>query len=153
MPRIVTNADRRSKPLVLLVEQQIGEGLTFAEGVDNVLLLPMVARRNSLYLKFSYNPEHLIQRILASKAVIEGERKQVTVLFADLRGSMELIADHDPEDARNILDPVLALIMDAVHRYEGTVNQLMGDGLMALFGAPIAHEDHAVRACHSALRI
>ena len=66
---------------------------------------------------------------------------------------MELIADHDPEDARNILDPVLALIMDAVHRYEGTVNQLMGDGLMALFGAPIAHEDHAVRACHSALRI
>jgi class 3 adenylate cyclase/tetratricopeptide (TPR) repeat protein len=100
----------------------------------------------------SYNPEHLIQ-LLASKAVIEGERKQVTVLFADLRGSMELIADHDPEDARNILDPVLALIMDAVHRYEGTVNQLMGDGLMALFGAPIAHEDHAVRACHSALKI
>ena len=66
---------------------------------------------------------------------------------------MELIADHDPKDAWSRLDPVLALIMDAVHRYEGTVNQFSGDGLMALFGAPIAHEDHAVRACHSALRI
>jgi class 3 adenylate cyclase/tetratricopeptide (TPR) repeat protein len=75
----------------------------------------------------------------------------VTVLFADLKGSMELLADRDPEDARKILDPVLAHMMDAVHRYEGTVNQVMGDGIMALFGAPIAHEDHAVRACYAAL--
>ena len=75
----------------------------------------------------------------------------MTVLFADLKGSMELLADRDPEDARKILDPVLARMMDAVHRYEGTVNQVMGDGIMALFGAPIAHEDHAVRACYAAL--
>src|SRR6185503_7118420 len=86
-------------------------------------------------------------------AALEGERKQVTVLFADVKGSTELIADRDPEDARKILDPVLTLMMDAVHRYEGTVNQVMGDGIMALFGAPLAHEDHAVRACYAALRM
>ncbi len=75
----------------------------------------------------------------------------MTVLFADLRGSMELLADRDPEEARKILDPVLERLMEAVHRYEGTVNQVLGDGIMALFGAPIAHEDHAVRACYAAL--
>jgi class 3 adenylate cyclase/predicted ATPase len=101
----------------------------------------------------SYTPKHLAERILTSKSALEGERKQVTVLFADLKGSMELLADRDPEEARKILDPVLQLMMDAVHRYEGTVNQVMGDGIMALFGAPIAHEDHAVRACYAALRM
>src|SRR2546428_2391020 len=80
-----------------------------------------------------------------------GERKQVTVLFADMKGSMELLAARDPEEARKILDPVLERMMEAVHRYEGTVNQVMGDGIMALFGAPLAHEDHAVRACYAAL--
>jgi class 3 adenylate cyclase len=75
----------------------------------------------------------------------------VTVLFADLKGSMELLADRDPEEARQLLDPVLERMMEAVHRYEDTVNQVMGDGIMALFGAPIAHEDHAVRACYAAL--
>jgi len=84
---------------------------------------------------------------------LEGERKQVTVLFADLKGSMELLADRDPEEARKLLDPVLEHMMEAVHRYEGTVNQVMGDGIMALFGAPLAHEDHAVRACYAALRM
>jgi class 3 adenylate cyclase len=73
------------------------------------------------------------------------------VLFADLKGSMELLADRDPEEARQLLDPVLEQMMGAVHRYEGTVNQVMGDGIMALFGAPVAHEDHAVRACYAAL--
>src|SRR5262249_44028688 len=77
----------------------------------------------------------------------------VTVLFADLKGSMELLADRDPEEARKLVDPVLERMMEAVHRYEGTVNQVMGDGIMALFGAPLAHEDHAVRACYAALRI
>jgi hypothetical protein len=77
----------------------------------------------------------------------------VTVLFADLKGSMELLADQDPEEARRLLDPVLERMMEAVHRYEGTVNQVMGDGIMALFGAPLAHEDHAVRACYAALRM
>ena len=90
---------------------------------------------------------------MSSKAALEGERKQVTVLFADLKGSMELLADRDPEDARRLLDPVLEHMMEAVHRYEGTVNQVMGDGIMALFGVPVAHEDHAVRACYAALRM
>jgi class 3 adenylate cyclase len=99
----------------------------------------------------SYTPSHLVEKILTSKAALEGERKQVTVLFVDLKGSMELLADRDPEEARAILDPMLERMMAAVHRYEGTVNQVMGDGIMALFGAPIAHEDHAVRACYAAL--
>jgi class 3 adenylate cyclase/tetratricopeptide (TPR) repeat protein len=99
----------------------------------------------------AYTPPYLAEKILTSKRVFEGERKQVTVLFADLKGSMELLADRDPEEARQLLDPVLTLMMDAVHRYEGTVNQVMGDGIMALFGAPVAHEDHAVRACYAAL--
>ncbi len=101
----------------------------------------------------SYTPRHLAEKILTSKAALEGERKQATVLFADLKGSMELLADRDPEEARKILDPVLERMMEAVHRYEGTVNQVMGDGIMALFGAPLAHEDHAVRACYAALRM
>jgi class 3 adenylate cyclase/tetratricopeptide (TPR) repeat protein len=100
-----------------------------------------------------HTPKHLAERILTSRGALEGERKQVTVLFADLKGSMELLADRDPEEARRILDPVLERMMEAVHRYEGTVNQVMGDGIMALFGAPLAHEDHAVRACYAALRM
>jgi len=101
----------------------------------------------------AYTPSHLAEKILTSKSALEGERKQVTVLFADLKGSMELLAERDPEEARAILDPVLERLMAAVHRYEGTVNQVMGDGIMALFGAPVAHEDHAVRACYAALHM
>jgi class 3 adenylate cyclase/predicted ATPase len=101
----------------------------------------------------SYTPKYLAEKIISSKAALEGERKHVTVLFADMKGSMELIADRDPEEAKSILDPVLGHMMDAVHRYEGTVSLVMGDGIMALFGAPLAHEDHAVRACYAALRI
>jgi predicted ATPase/class 3 adenylate cyclase len=99
----------------------------------------------------AYTPPYLAEKILTSRSALEGERKQVTVLFADLKGSMELLADRDPEEARQLLDPVLERVMAAVHRYEGTVNQVMGDGIMALFGAPLAHEDHAVRACYAAL--
>src|SRR5262245_13237340 len=101
----------------------------------------------------TYTPHHLAERIISSRGALEGERKQVTVLFADLKGSMELLADRDPEEARKILDPVLERMMEAVHRYEGTVNQVLGDGIMALFGAPLAHEDHAVLACYAALRM
>ena len=101
----------------------------------------------------AYTPPHLQEKILTSRSALEGERKQVTILFADLKGSMELLADRDPEDARQLLDPVLTRMMEAVHHYEGTVNQVMGDGIMALFGAPLAHEDHAVRACYAALRM
>ena len=101
----------------------------------------------------SYTPKHLAEKILDARGSLEGERKQVTVLFADLKSSMALLAHRDPEEARRILDPVLERLMEAVHRYEGTVNQVMGDGVMAIFGAPLAHEDHAVRACYAALRM
>jgi class 3 adenylate cyclase len=101
----------------------------------------------------AYTPKHLAEKILISKSALEGERKQVTVLFADMKGSMELLADRDPEEARKLLDPVIEHMMEAVHRYEETVSNLMGDGIMALFGAPLAHEDHAVRACYAALRM
>jgi class 3 adenylate cyclase/tetratricopeptide (TPR) repeat protein len=101
----------------------------------------------------SQMPRHLAERIRTSKAALEGERKQVTVLFADLKGSTELLADRDPEESRKLLDPVLDRMMEAVHYYEGTVNQVMGDGIMALFGAPLAHEDHAARGCYAALRM
>jgi class 3 adenylate cyclase len=101
----------------------------------------------------AYTPAHLAERILDSRAALEGERKQVTILFADLKGSMELLAERDAEDARRLIDPVLERMMEAVHHYEGTVNQVMGDGIMALFGAPLAHEDHAVRGCFAALRM
>ena len=100
-----------------------------------------------------YTPKHLAEKILTSKSALEGERKQVTVLFADMKGSMELLAERDPEEARKLLDPVIEHMMEAVHRYEGTVNHILGDGIMALFGAPVAHEDHAVRACYAALRM
>jgi class 3 adenylate cyclase/tetratricopeptide (TPR) repeat protein len=100
-----------------------------------------------------YTPQRLADKILTSRAALAGGRKQVTVLFADVKGSMELLADLDPEDAQKLLDGVLERMIDAVHRYEGTVHKVMGDGLMALFGAPIAHEDHAVRACYAALRM
>jgi class 3 adenylate cyclase/tetratricopeptide (TPR) repeat protein len=98
-----------------------------------------------------YTPPYLAEKILTSRSALEGERKQVTVLFADLKGSTELIRDLDPEAAQHLLDPALHHMMDAVHRFEGTVNQVLGDGIMALFGAPIAHEDHALRACYAAL--
>jgi class 3 adenylate cyclase len=101
----------------------------------------------------SYLPPHLADRIAAVSRTLDGERKHVTVLFADIKSSLELLADRDPEDVRKLLDPVLTLMMEAVHHYEGTVNQVMGDGIMALFGAPLAHEDHALRACYAALRI
>jgi class 3 adenylate cyclase/predicted ATPase len=101
----------------------------------------------------SYTPKHLAEKILTSKSALEGERKQLTVLFADMKSSMELLADRDPEEARKLLDPVIEHMMEAVHRYEGTVSNLMGDGIMALFGAPVAHEDHAMRACYAALRM
>ena len=101
----------------------------------------------------SYTPQHLADKILAARASLDGERKQVTVLFADIKGSMELFVGRDAEAAQQLFDPVLERMIEAVHRYEGTVNRVMGDGIMALFGAPIAHEDHAVRACYAALRM
>src|SRR5437667_7505330 len=99
----------------------------------------------------AYTPPHLAEKILTSRAALEGERKQVTVLFADVKGSMELAEQVDPEEWHRILDRFFAILAEGVHRFEGTVNQYTGDGIMALFGAPIAHEDHAQRACWAAL--
>jgi class 3 adenylate cyclase len=107
----------------------------------------------------TYTPRHLAERIVAEQAALEargapdGERKTITALFADIKGSMDLLEDLDPEDARQIIDPTLQLMMDAVHRYEGYVAQSLGDGIFALFGAPIAHEDHPQRALYAALRM
>ncbi|HJV57908.1 MAG TPA: adenylate/guanylate cyclase domain-containing protein, partial [Methylomirabilota bacterium] len=101
----------------------------------------------------AYTPPHLAQRILDARAAVEGERKQVTVLFADIHGLVDVMGERDPEEIGPILDRVRELMMEAVHRYEGTVNQVVGDGIMALFGAPLANEDHAVRACYAALRM
>ncbi len=100
-----------------------------------------------------YTPKHLADKILQSKSALEGERKQVTVLFADVKGSMELAEQIDPEEWHGILDRFFEILTEGVHRFEGTVNQYTGDGIMALFGAPIAHEDHAQRACYAALHL
>jgi class 3 adenylate cyclase len=101
----------------------------------------------------SYTPKHLAEKILGSRATLEGERKQVTVLFADVKGSMELAEQLDAEEWHKIMDRFFQILTDGVHRFEGTVNQFTGDGIMALFGAPIAHEDHAQRACWAALHL
>src|SRR5262249_47372155 len=101
----------------------------------------------------TYTPKHLADKILTSRSALEGERKQVTVLFADVKGSMELAEQLDPEEWHRILDHFFMILAEGVHRFEGTVNQYTGDGIMALFGAPIAHEDHAQRACWAALRL
>jgi class 3 adenylate cyclase len=99
----------------------------------------------------SYTPKHLAEKILKSRSALEGERKQVTVLFADVKGSMEIAEQLDPDEWHGILDKFFSILTDGVHRFEGTINQYTGDGVMALFGAPIAHEDHARRACYAAL--
>src|SRR6059036_4368891 len=133
---------------------KVEAGSKFCDGCGASLDAPPASgpRASRFASPESYTPTHLAERILTSKSAMEGERKQVTVLFADLKGSMELLAGRDPEEARKILDPVLDRMIEAVHRYEGTVNQVMGDGIMALFGAPLAHEDHAVRACFAAMQ-
>ena len=134
-----------------------GRGLVWTGDTGSVLATPVptpsspVSETHQAREPLSYTPQHLAEKILTSRSVLEGERKQVTVLFADLKGSTELIADLDPEAARQLLDPALHHMMEAVHRYEGTVNQVLGDGIMAIFGAPLAHEDHALRACYAAL--
>ena len=98
-------------------------------------------------------PEHLSRKARASASSLAGERKQVTVLFADVTGSMDLAEQTDPERWRAIMDRFFRILADAVHRFEGTVDKFTGDGIMAIFGAPIAHEDHAQRACFAALEM
>jgi hypothetical protein len=101
----------------------------------------------------SYTPKFLADKILTSRSAIEGERKLVTVFFADVAGFTAMAEKLDPEDVHQIMDGCFRILMDEIHRYEGTINQFTGDGVMALFGAPLAHEDHAQRACHASLAI
>src|SRR5262245_53696412 len=111
------------------------------------------AFRSSTPMPLSYTPRHLAEKILTSRSALEGERKQVTVLFADVKGSMDLSEQVDPEEWHKILDRFFTILSEGVHRFEGTINQYTGDGIMALFGAPLAHEDHAQRACYAALHL
>jgi tetratricopeptide (TPR) repeat protein len=133
------------------VHDDAGRGLVWTGAPDTAPPVAPSPASPQERAPLAYTPAHLAEQILAARSTLAGERKQVTVLFADLQGSTELIADLDPEAAQRLLDPALHCMMDAVHRYEGTVNQVLGDGIMALFGAPVAHEDHAVRACYAAL--
>jgi class 3 adenylate cyclase/tetratricopeptide (TPR) repeat protein len=126
----------------------------FCKKCGHSLSRPVIATQSSAANASSRQPaipKYLAEKILAERHTLEGERKQVTILFADIKDSTRLVEGLDPEDAQKILDPILKAMMDAVHRYEGTVNHILGDGIMALFGAPLAHEDHAVRACYAAL--
>lgn len=111
------------------------------------------AREGAVFLAQAGLRNGVVERTPGYLAEIEHERKQITVLFADIAGSTEFVAKLDPDDARLLLDPILDRMVAAVHFYQGTVHRLMGDGIMALFGAPVAYEDHALRACYSALRI
>ncbi len=101
----------------------------------------------------TYTPRHLADRILTTRAALEGERKQVTVLFADIENFTGIAEQLDPEVLHQLLDRVFAILLEVIHRYEGTINQFTGDGVMALFGAPLALEDHALRAVEAALEI
>src|SRR5262249_51397666 len=125
------------------------KGRKFCDSCGNPLV--EVANRAQPSDPRSYTPKHLAEKILTSRSALEGERKQVTVLFADVKGSMGLAEQVDPEEWHKILDRFFQILADGVHRFEGTVNQYTGDGIMAIFGAPIAHEDHARRACYAAL--
>ena len=101
----------------------------------------------------SYTPKYLVEKILTTRASMEGERKLVTVLFADVANYTAMTEKLDPEEVHQIIDGCFGILSDEIHRYEGTINQFTGDGVMALFGAPVSHEDHAQRACHAALGI
>jgi predicted ATPase/class 3 adenylate cyclase len=134
-----------------LAVDERGNVLVWIGAVGLASPAPASSASTQEHAPLTYTPPHLTDKILAARPALEGERKQVTVLFADLKDSTELIRGLDPEAAQQLLDPAIHLMMDAVHRFEGTVNQVLGDGIMALFGAPIAHEDHALRACYAAL--
>src|SRR5262249_13691651 len=135
------------------VRDDAGRGLVWTSAPDPTPAARVAPAEPSARVPLTYTPPHLTDKILAARPALEGERKQVTVLFADLKDSTELIRGLAPEAAQQLLDPAIHCMMDAVHRFEGTVNQVLGDGIMALFGAPVAHEDHAVRACYAALAI
>ena len=123
----------------------------FCGGCGRSRVLSGPSHQHALTFLQSKVPAQLAERILHSGSAMSGERKHVTVLFVDIRGSTALIDKLDPEDALEVLGPVLQVLMDAIHEHDGFVNQVRGDGVMALFGAPIATEDHAVQACSAAI--
>ncbi len=125
----------------------------FCDACGTPLAAPSTGRPTDARTPASYTPHHLVERILTDGRALRGERKEVTVLFVDVQGSTDLAAVLDPEEFHAVMDGAFQLMLDAVHRWEGTVNQFTGDGIMAHFGAPIAHEDHARRALHAALEI
>jgi len=133
------------------VRDDAGRGLIWTSDPLPTPVATSTPEETTAQAPLAYTPPYLAEKILTSRSALEGERKQVTVLFADLKGNTELIRDLDPEAGQTLLDTALQCMMDAVHRFEGTVNDVAGDGLMAMFGAPIAHEDHALRACYAAL--
>ena len=133
--------------------QALRPGARFCDGCGVALASAPAERSTPGRSPASYTPQHLAERILKEGRALRGERKEVTVLFVDIQGSTELAGALDPEDFHTVMDRAFQLMLDAVHRWEGTVNQFTGDGIMALFGAPIAHEDHARRALHAALEI
>jgi class 3 adenylate cyclase/tetratricopeptide (TPR) repeat protein len=133
------------------VVDDAGRGLVWTGDTASVAAPTAASALGQAQAPLAYTPPYLTEKILTSRSVMEGERKQVTVLFADLKGNTELIHDLDPEAGQLLLDTALHHMMDAVHRFEGTVNDVAGDGIMAMFGAPLAHEDHALRACYAAL--
>ena len=141
-------ADRDGKMLVWS-----GEATRTPESIPVLATSETVSPSAAAYAgpPIAHTPPYLAEKILTSRSALEGERKQVTVLFADIKDSTELIRDLDPEEAQKLLDPAIHIMMEAIHRFEGTVNQVLGDGIMSIFGAPIAHEDHALRACYAAL--
>jgi class 3 adenylate cyclase len=137
------------------VVDEDGRGLTWpaATAASSTAPAPSapVASYESVREPRAYTPPHLAEKILTSRTALEGERKQVTVLFTDVSGFTSISEKLDPEDVHQLMNRAFELILGEVHRYEGTINQFLGDGVMALFGAPIAHEDHAQRAVHAAL--
>ncbi len=126
------------------------EGAKFCDECGSKLVETAGAQSPRVHVR---PPSHIVEKILSTRASIEGERKHVTVMFADVKGSMDLSEEFDPEEWRTIIERFFEIMNEGVHRFEGTVNQFLGDGIMALFGAPIAHEDHAQRACFAALHL
>jgi len=129
-------------------------GNRFCKKCGQALAATRAAESSGRYASpHAYTPQHLAEKILTSRASLQGERKLVTVLFVDVSGFTALSEKLDPEDVHTLMDRAFELMLGEIHRYEGTVNQFLGDGLMALFGAPIAHEDHSGRAVLAALGI
>ena len=131
----------------------IAMGKRFCNGCGHDLRKPADTPPIDLNQPQSYTPKHLADKILTTRSSIEGERKLVTVFFADVANYTSISEKLDPEEVHQIMDGAFKILMDEIHKYEGTINQFTGDGVMALFGAPVAHEDHAQRACYAALAI